>query len=88
MLHEVILWVPAGFGFNAKERRVCGSRRAAELCAESMLRPHRVVTTSACYHRDIGRAASVDIRQGGKCLLSVMPEVDIVPSVGELGWTP
>jgi hypothetical protein len=71
------------------DTRVVGTVRAAELCAEALLAPHRVHTTRDCYHRDVGRAAYVTVtdRDGIIRHMADAP-VTIVPSVGELGYTP
>jgi hypothetical protein len=73
-----------------------GTKRAAELLAEHLLREAgRIYTTNDCYHRDLGRAGSVRVRErkSRRFLAQYDPSdfdglVHIVPSVGELGWTP
>ena len=75
--------------WEVTETRRVGTLRAAELCAESMLRPHRVVTTQYNVGRDMGRAPFCRIAPMGKRgERDIEPECVIVPSVGELGWTP
>lgn len=77
------------------ESRVFGTERAAELWAASIL--PTTVTTNDCYHRDVGRAPSVrletDIGRAadnlrGSFVRYIEAPVRIVPSVGELGWSP
>lgn len=103
MLYQATHWTRSKYesALQVNETRIFGSKRAAELWARSVLEP--VVTTRGNYHRDIGRADSVDVsplppkaytlRQ--RCgvwarnrTVTIEPEVHIVPSVGELGWTP
>jgi hypothetical protein len=88
---------------EVKETRQFGTRKAAEMWANSVLPP--VVTTNDCYWRDIGMSGSVTLypssprsmrnnprRRSGFWArnppMTVEAEVVIVPSVGELGWTP
>lgn len=72
MLYQAIHWTRCKFepafhwtrskfepAFQVKETRIFGSKRAAELWARSVLEP--VVTTRDNYHRDVGRADSVDV---------------------------
>jgi hypothetical protein len=53
-----------------------------------------IVTTNWCYHRDVSRAPSYDLFDARRneyrheIVDSWQPEPEIVPSVGELGWTP
>ncbi len=77
------------------ETRRFGTRRAAELWAASVIKP--VVTTNDCYWRDVGRAESVGLEvivplsrrvNAYERVGTIEAEVVIVPSVGELGWTP
>lgn len=101
MLYQATHWARSKFepSFEIKESRIFGTKRAAEMWAQSVLEP--VVTTRDCYHRDVGRADSVDVapvppksytlRQ--RCgvwarnrPVTIQPEVCIVPSVGELGY--
>lgn len=101
MLYQATHWARSKYepALEIKESRIFGTRRAAELWARSVLEP--VVTTRDCYHRDVGRADSVDVapvvhfrnaimpakeyRQCG-CKWTIEPDVCIVPSVGELGY--
>lgn len=84
------------------ETRILPTLRAVELWAQSLLSGVHVTTTRDCYHRDVGRAPSVTYRQVtrfkgaiGSVLApcsgkrgEILPPITIVPSVGELGWTP
>ena len=97
-------WVrnPCERCLEAGETRRFGTRKAAEMWAASALPP--VVTTNDCYWRDVGRAESVECtkRYRGKrpsnkgrfwrnsymSLPTINAAIHIVPSVGELGWTP
>jgi hypothetical protein len=74
-----------------------GSLKAARLYAHDVLKAHEIVTTNDCYHRDVGRCWSVDIAlyvkgqdpdKQSPLIEVVLPEIYIVPSVGELGYTP
>jgi hypothetical protein len=79
------------------EERTVGSLKAARLYAHDVLKAHEIVTTNDCYHRDVGRCWSVDIAlyvkgqdpdKQSPLIEVVLPEIYIVPSVGELGYTP
>lgn len=61
MLYQATHWARSKSepALEIKESRIFGTRRAAELWAQSVLEP--VVTTRGCYHRDVGRADSVDV---------------------------
>lgn len=61
MLYQATHWARSKFepALEVKERRIFGTKRAAELWARSVLEP--VVTTRDNYHRDVGRADSVDV---------------------------
>ena len=79
--------VYAGEPGETLEERTFGTRRAAELWAESVLGTIQV--TRYNYHRDLQRAAEVRLEtRSGEYLGYVSPEPIIVPSVGELGWSP
>jgi hypothetical protein len=92
--YEVLLFVWDGSErcHSVTDRRIVGGKRAGELCARHLLRSHTVVTTNGCYHRDTRHAAFVLVSEPGKPLTKPVASydapVDIVPSVGELGWTP
>lgn len=89
-------------GFYARETRVFGTKQAALAWAESVV--PECITTSGCYWRDTARAEHVeftDVRRGSQpnshgrfWRTSYAPAgryeapVVLVPSVGELGWTP
>jgi hypothetical protein len=76
------------------EERTVGSLKAARLYAEEKLKTHPIVTTNDCYHRDVGRSWSVSVYDISdplyveKFIEGIIPEIRIVPSVGELGYTP
>jgi hypothetical protein len=72
--------------FNAIDTRRIGTERAVELWAASALAP--IVTTRDCYHRDVASAPWIDLVRTDGTTRTISPEVIIVPSVGELGWTP
>lgn len=72
-----------------KEERTVGSPKAARLYAEDALKAHPIVTTNDCYWRDVGRSWSVSVYDmRDKFIEEVLPEIRIVPSVGELGYSP
>jgi hypothetical protein len=76
-------------GPGVGETRTFGTRRTAELWAHSLLKRTPVVTTNDCYWRDLGRAPCVRMsRKDQVASETILPEVHVVPSVGELGWTP
>lgn len=76
--------------FMVRDSRVFGSERAAELWAKSLL--ETTVTTRGCYHRDVARApyvriGTVDSNGYDEQLIRyIEPKVELVPSVGELGY--
>lgn len=61
MLYQATHWARSKSepALEIKESRIFGTPRAAELWARSVLEP--VVTTRDNYHRDVGRADSVDV---------------------------
>lgn len=92
MLYEVVLFEsdPYERGHRGTETRKVGSLRAAELLSESLLRSRPVVTTDGCYHRDVARGAWCGTFAPGKHrpVQTIDAPVHIVPSVGDLGWSP
>ncbi len=63
-----------------------GTEFAARIWANRQLKDCTVVTTRDNYHRDMGRAASVSIYRGEEYIETVLPDYELVPSVGELGY--
>lgn len=97
MLYEVTHYTyspKTGHGVGRTE--IVGTPRAGELLAEHLLlESGHLFVTRDTYHRDLGRAGSVRVREArgaGRFLAQYDHEsfglVHIVPSVGELGWTP
>lgn len=86
------------------QTRILPTLRAVELWAESLLSGVHITTTRDCYHRDVARAPSVtyqsvirwrgmhspaaELRETLRAKGEILPSISIVPSVGELGWTP
>jgi hypothetical protein len=74
------------------ETRLCADVWQAEQWAKRKL--GKLYTTNDCYHRDLGRAASMRLERVFKVNRVTTsqfvgwqePEVVIVPSVGELGY--
>lgn len=87
-LYTCELWLRDDTGWTCQEIRTGGSLRWGQLCGTDLLKPHAVTTTRYNYHRDTARAAFVHVCVKGVTVDTVEPEVCIVPSVGELGWSP
>jgi hypothetical protein len=91
MLYEVALYEPNPYErcHEVTRRFTVGSMRAAELAAESLLKPHtRYETTySARVNRYpwvyISPITKNKVHMGAKC---IEPQLNYVPSVGELGY--
>jgi hypothetical protein len=83
-------------GWELDHMRSGGSEKWAELCAADILKGKTVVTTRDNYHRDTARADFCTIgklngrgnRGNWRNSRNIDPECVIVPSVGELGWSP
>lgn len=74
--------------FAQAERFRCGRDLATARRTALQALP-LVETTRYTYHRDTGRADYAEIRtRDGDHIEWVNPEVRLVPSVGDLGWTP
>jgi hypothetical protein len=98
MLYEVALYEPNPYErcHEATRRFTVGSLRAAELAAESILKPHKRYETD--YSARTTRYPWVDITALTKVrgtrlthhkqATTIEPELHYVPSVGDLGWTP
>jgi hypothetical protein len=85
--YRVELWIPDpfanGWTLTRSERRrtlVGASSRAAELVAKHPITRTRYIGPS--------RSRFVSIKRDGREVASAEPREFIVPSVGELGWTP
>lgn len=68
------------------ETRHFGTRDSALQWARHRL--GTIQTTRDCYWRDVARGNWIDLYEQGKQVQCVESRVEIVPSVGELGWTP
>lgn len=86
-------------GATTFETRILPTLRAVELWAQIKLQGVHVTTTRDCYWRDISNAPSVTWYVLPKRSLTfvtpeptpkgeILPPISIVPSVGDLGWTP
>jgi hypothetical protein len=88
MLYEVALYEPNPYErcHEVTRRFTVGSLRAAELAAESLLKPHTRYETT--YSARVNRYPWVWIAVKGseRPLKTVDPELHYVPSVGELGY--
>lgn len=97
MLYEVTHYTYSpSTGPGVGRTEIVGTKRAAELLAEHLLTEDgHIYTTNDCYWRDLGRVGSVRVRErkSGRFLAQYDPSdfdglVHIVPSVGELGYSP
>lgn len=74
-------------GWALVDRRAVGTKRAADLCADALLRPH--TRTETAYSARVTRGAFVQIEtRDGRPVRGVDAPIHIVPSVGDLGVTP
>lgn len=84
-------WTPVQF-------RAFRSIESARRQCQRWLDRHEIVTSHGCFRRDLGRAWAASVfdlkrrdRAGRPALVDVgelCPPICIVPSVGELGYTP
>lgn len=87
-------------GHDCGETRTFGSLKAARMWAQSVL-PQRHQVSDENYHRDMGRCSTVNITSNKTRIAyhydgesynrhivrtTVYPRIDIVPSVGQLGY--
>ena len=96
MLYEVALYEPNPYErcHEVTRRFTVGSLRAAELAAESLLKPH--AHSETCHSFKSARTPWVDVTKVSKYagrkfrhlrpVKTVDPQCTIVPSVGELGY--
>ncbi len=75
-------------GFNSQTLRSFKTEARANAFATKVLCKHVVETTNALYHQDMYRSNYCEILQDKNMIGTIYPEVRIVPSVGELGYTP
>lgn len=84
----VEFWTPSKtercWNLTRVERRRTFARAIAR--GEAMLAKHRSQETD--YSARLTRLPGVSIRRNGKEVAFVECPIDIVPSVGDLGWTP
>jgi hypothetical protein len=98
MLYRVTLYTPDQYErcYNATTTQIVGTRRAAELAAKSILAPY--ASSETVYSARVTRKPYVtveatfkigrDLRASIGKVAEYEPAVHIVPSVGDLGWTP
>jgi hypothetical protein len=89
MLYEVALYEPNPYErcHEVTRRFTVGSLRAAELAAESLLKPHTRYETD--YSARVNRHPYVTSQPKGsewQARVTYEPELHYVPSVGELGY--
>lgn len=86
---KVTIWRPSKTEpgiMHPAESFTCGSWSQARREAER--RMGTLYTTRGCYHRDVRRAPHAELERRGRRKQIVSQPVEIVPSVGELGWAP
>lgn len=90
--YQAIVWV-RDLTDGAWSPMLIGSFRShvrAERCVRnSLTKRYRVITTRGCYHRDVARANYGEVRNAKRpelCGETINAPVEIVPSVGELGY--
>jgi hypothetical protein len=88
MLYEVALYEPNTYErcHDVTRRFTVGSLRAAELAAESLLKPHAHSETWHSFKSARVPWIDINVKGSGKVIKSVDPKCTIVPSVGELGY--
>jgi hypothetical protein len=88
MLYEVALYEPNPYErcHEVTRRFTVGSLRAAELAAESLLKPHARYETHYTAQRNRHPWVWIAVQGAERPLKTVDPSLTIVPSVGELGY--
>jgi hypothetical protein len=87
VIYEVSLYEPNPYErcHEVTRRFTVGSLRAAELAAESLLKPHAHSETWHSFKSARTPYISI-VSRDLKCVKTVDPTCTIVPSVGELGY--
>jgi hypothetical protein len=88
MLYEVALYEPNPYErcHEVTRRFTVGSLRAAELAAESLLKPHARYETYHTARTTRYPWIQINVKGERKTLKCVEPKLHYVPSVGELGY--
>ena len=86
--HEILLFSSDPLACEAVRVVRCRSLVAARATTKKLLAPHTRQTTRARYHQDARYLWTASIVLPGGRHESHEAERVVVPSVGELGWTP